>query len=263
MIDQRVGRDIAAADRWRERGDAYAEGIDGPYHRHRLSVIDALLPDLAGADVVDVGCGEGVLIREARSRGAARITGLDIDAALLERAEGAGADLLLGGVERLAQIERADCVIAANVAAYFTDDEYALFHKEVARLLPPGGTLVITHSNELFDLFTLNAFTVAFFRERFGVDPTPLLARPHEPRRSGFNVRENPLAYVHRLAAHGLRQDRIEFIHHHATPPLLVPGTDWDDIDSRDYADTLSVAEEDRWTLMFQCSMFGVRAVRV
>ncbi len=264
MSDERVGREIPAAARWKERGDGYARGIEGPYHRHRLDVIGALLPDLAGAEVVDVGCGEGVLIREARSRGAGRVTGIDIDDGLLERARDSGADhLILGGVEQMASIERADCVIAANVVAYFTDDEYARFCAEVTRLLAPGGTLVITHSNELFDMFTLNAFTVAFFRERFGCDPTALLSRPDEPRRTGFNVRENPLSYVHRLAAHGLRQEQIEFIHRHAAPPLLSPGEDWDDIDSRDYPDTLAVPDDERWMLMFQCSMFGVRAVRI
>lgn len=263
MSDDRVGRDISAATRWKERGDGYAPGIDGPYHRHRLEVIRALLPDLAGAEVVDVGCGEGVLIREARMRGAARITGVDIDSGLLERARESGADhLILGGVEQLAGIPKADCVIAANVVAYFTDDEYARFSREVTRLLAPGGTLVITHSNALFDLFTLNAFTVMFFRERFGCDPTPLLRRPDAPQRTGFNVRENPLSYVRRLATHGLRQEQIEFIHRHAAPPLLSPDKDWDDIDSREYADTLAVPDDERWMLMFQCSMFGVRAVR-
>ena len=68
MSNDRVGRDIPAATRWKERGERYAQGIDGPYHRHRLEVIRALLPDLAGAQVIDVGCGEGVLIRGARMR---------------------------------------------------------------------------------------------------------------------------------------------------------------------------------------------------
>jgi hypothetical protein len=49
---KRVGADIAASDRWRDAGASYAAGIDGAYHQHRLDVVSALLPDLAGKVVV-------------------------------------------------------------------------------------------------------------------------------------------------------------------------------------------------------------------
>ena len=46
------------------------------------------------------------------------------------------------------------------------------------------------------------------------------------------------------------------------TPPLLTT-VDYDDINSREYLDTLTVPQGERWKLLFQCSMFGVRAIRL
>jgi SAM-dependent methyltransferase len=259
---KRVGSDISAQDRWQTVGANYAEGMAGPYHGHRIAVIQALLPDLTGKRLVDFGCGEGVMIREAKAMGARGVIGIDPDAALLGLAKSSGAERLIeGSVAELAKLDRADCLLAANVAAYFTDSEDETFYQEARRLLPAGGALVITHSNELFDLFTLNAFTAAFHERHFATDVRSLLAKPEVPLRLTFNIRENPLSYPHRLEALGFRVERMEFINFHPTPPLLTT-VDYDDINSRGYLNTLAVPQGERWKLMFQCSMFGVRAIR-
>jgi hypothetical protein len=125
----------------------------------------------------------------------------------------------------------------------------------------PGGTLVITHSNELFDLFTLNRYTRAFFERHFSVDPGSLLAFPDRPSRTTFNVRENPLSYGEKLKPFGFEIDRMEYINRHPAPPLLT-ADDPDDM-KRARPNTLNVPTDERWKLNFQCSMFGVRARRV
>jgi 2-polyprenyl-3-methyl-5-hydroxy-6-metoxy-1,4-benzoquinol methylase len=256
---RRVGVEISATDRWRDVGASYASDIDGAYHRHRLDVIAALLPDLASKRVIDFGCGEGLLIRHAIEGGAREVIGIDPDERLLGLASNSGAAALLkGSVEQLASIEHADCIIAANVAAYFTDDQNRAFYEQAARILAPDGHLVITHSNELFDLFTLNAFTVAFHLKHFGVDVSALLAHSDKPQRSTFNVRENPLAYPDKLQRFGFSIIDMQFMNLHAEPPLL-SADDPDDM-RRPRPDTLNTPPEDRWKLMFQCSMFGVTA---
>ena len=263
-IMRRVGSDISAKDRWQAVGDSYAATLDGPYHAHRIAVIKALLPDLRGKRLIDFGCGEGLFIRMAhQDLGAGDVIGVEPDAALLARAVSANAGRLLqGSVDQLAGIDRTDCVLAANVAAYLTDAEEAGFYREAARLLPPGGALVITHSNELFDLYTLNAFTAAFHQRNFCADVSSLLTSPDRPVRTSFNIRENPMSYPAKLAARGFALERIEFINFHEQPPLLTD-INYDDINSRTYRDTLAVPAGERWKLMFQCSMFGVRAVRL
>ena len=185
----------------------------GPYHEHRIAVTKALLPDLTGKRVVDFGCGEGVMIREAKAMGARNIIGIDLDEFMLGQAKSSGADRLVrGSVPELAKVDGADCLLAANVAHYFTDSEDQAFYQEARRLLPAGGALVVTHSNELFDLFTLNAFTAAFHERHFASDVRSLLTNPDAPSRLTFNIRENPLSYPDRMAALGFRIERMEFI---------------------------------------------------
>lgn len=132
------------------------------------------------------------------------------------------------------------------------------------RVLRPGGVFVITHSNDLFDVFTLNRYTVDFHARCFGSDPddiASLLTHPDKPDRTTFNVRANPLVFRHELARYDLTEERQEFIHYHPQPPLL-DERDPDDIDVFAYPDTLGWPAEERWRLMFQCSMFGSRSVR-
>lgn len=52
----------------------------------------ALLPDVNGLRVVDLGCGFGWFCRWARQRGAARVLGLDASQKMLERAKADTAD---------------------------------------------------------------------------------------------------------------------------------------------------------------------------
>jgi SAM-dependent methyltransferase len=259
---EKVGREISATGRWQERAQSYADHIGDAYHRHRLEVVRALFPDVDGATVVDFGCGEGVLAAEALQQGAARVIGIDINDTLLDlaRLRAPAAVFSQGGVGELKAISAGsvDCLISANVLAYLSDAEEHGFYEEAARLLRTGGALVVTHSNALFDLFTLNAYTVAFFRDQFGIDPSSLLKHPDRPQRTSFNIRENPLAYPAKLAKHGFRVDRMEFINRHLAPPLLT-GDDPDDM-ARERPATLDLPEDDRWKLLFQCSMFGVVA---
>jgi SAM-dependent methyltransferase len=246
-------------NQWTKRADGYASEIASDYHAHRLEVIGTLLPNLQGKSVVDFGCGEGVLIRKAREAEASSVVGIDPVPDLLRRAKDA-TQTILGGVEQLALIPDAsvDCLIAANVLAYLTPEEERTFYREAARIV--RGALVVTHSNELFDLFTLNSYTTAFFVRYFGVDVASLLAMPDKPKDVTFNIRENPLTYGTKLSSYGFTVERMEFMNRHPVPPLLT-GAAPSDIHAKTYPPTLGLPESERWKLLFQCSMFGVRAV--
>lgn len=255
---QRLGAEVSSADLWRELGADYAGVIDGLYHRHRLGVIHALMPDIENKVLLDFGCGEGVMMRWALSNGAAKAIGFDPDPKLIDiaRSNGLG-HAVLGGVERLKDIDQVDCIVCANVLAYMTHEEARRFYQEAARLLQPGGHLVATHSNELFDMFTFNAFTKDFFARNFGTDVSSLLTNPTVPERTTYNIRENPLTYPRKLEALGFHVERSEFINLHPKPPLV------ETVDRTNYPDTLNVPDGDRWKLMFQCSTYGVRARRL
>ena len=100
---------------------------------------EALLPELAGLDVVDLGAGHAHYARLARARGARRVAAVDVSAAMLRGvplpavvADAAALPLASGS---------ADVVIAALMLSY-VDRVRALL--EVARVLRPSGVLVIS-----------------------------------------------------------------------------------------------------------------------
>lgn len=261
---KRVGREISAGSYWSERAAQYAARVDGPYHAHRRAVVWRLLGDVSGRRVLDFGCGEGVFLVEAAEAGA-DVLGIDPNDELAEAAcrRVPGAEVMVGGVERLADVpsDSVDVVLAANVLAYMTNEEESRYYREAHRILHPDGVMVVTHSNELFDMYTLNRYSVEFFQAHFDAEIAALLVAGEEPDRITFNIRENPLAYRFKLDSYGFEEMQQEFINLHPAPPLLM-SADFADIDARTYADTLAWPADQRWKLLFQCSMFGSRARR-
>jgi 2-polyprenyl-3-methyl-5-hydroxy-6-metoxy-1,4-benzoquinol methylase len=145
----RVGVDVASKDRWAAVSEKYARAKDTGYHRHRLAVLRALLPNPLGSEDVDFGCGEGAIIRMLKGMGVSVVVGIDQNELLLNAArdQGSADGLHLGGVEQLQQMKQADCLVAANVLGYLTDAEEREFYEQAARILAPNRHVVISHSN--------------------------------------------------------------------------------------------------------------------
>jgi hypothetical protein len=87
------------------------------------------------------------------------------------------------------------------------------------------------------------------------------MRQPDKPQRRSFAIRENPLAYPHKLRALGFEETRQAFAMLHEAPPLMMPEIDPDAINTRQYPDTLNWPAGDRWKLMFQCSIYGSLSV--
>lgn len=281
---RKYGKDISSRALWREVGAHYRSRMDGTYHRHRFRVISALLDDAGGAGTrcLEFGCGDGLFV-EHLARGGAEVTGIDIDPEMIAAAErrlseaGQAAAFRLGTVAELADLEAAslDLMCALDVTSYLSDEEEAALYEAARRLVRPGGALVFSNSNKLFDLFTFNAFTVDFLAEDMAAAAPRgalegMLARPrlgkiahrHLDHRVSGNRRDNPLAFPAKLARYGFELVRMEFMNFHPAPPQLMPEAAFDDIHGRDFADTLDWPAEDRWRLLFMCSMFAVHAVK-
>lgn len=256
---------------WESRSSSYIDSLDGPYHANRLRMVEALVEGVSfrGKHCLDFGCGDGIFAERLLCDGAT-VSGIDIDAVMVEAASSRlavkwpDALLLQGGVEALSRLPGAsfDFVFALNVLAYFSPAEEAEYYGQIHRVLKPGGHMVVTHSNELFDMYTLNRYTAAFFDRHFSTPQqrcniSALLQNPDKPQRFVFGVRENPLSYRFKLDRAGFRELRQEFSILHPLPPLLTPQIDFDDINSRSYPETTGWPEEQRWKLMFQCSIFG------
>jgi SAM-dependent methyltransferase len=170
------------------------------------------------------------------------------------------------GVMECMQEKSFDFLFVLNVLAYLNAAEEEEFYRQARRIVRPGGVLIVTHSNELFDVFTFNRYTVNFFSKHFSRLGTEcnidaLLTNPGIPNRFVFNVRENPLAYHYKLNKYGFAETRQEFAILHSLPPLLTPDIEFDEINSRTYLETTNWPEEERWKLMFMCSIFGSRSI--
>ena len=116
--------------------------------------VEALLPDLAGRDVVDLGCGYGAFARWAAEVGASRVDAFDLSERMLARAReltGDGLGIRYARAD-LAEIEldRAsyDVAYSALVLHYLRD--LARFVAVVHAALRPGGRFVFTTEHPVY-----------------------------------------------------------------------------------------------------------------
>lgn len=263
FILKKIGGDLDSSAYWNGHSADYAEHMKGAYHAHRLEVIRSVMPSAAGKSVLDFGCGDGVTLQDAAKAGASRLVGIEPNETLANVAKKVPRAMIFGGSADALQgvlSDSVDVFLALNVVAYLTQEEEVSFYREMRRVVRPGGFTVISHSNTLFDMFTLNSFTADFFLREFGVDASPLLTKPDTPARATFRVRENPLTYKFKLRTFGFEEEAQAFANYHNSPPL-VSGLSFDP--GRRQRDTLDWSEQDQWKLPFQCSMFVSRSVKL
>jgi ubiquinone/menaquinone biosynthesis C-methylase UbiE len=106
----------------------------------------------SGQDVLDIGCGTGALTIGAARRGA-RVTGIDIDAAMLEIARDRVREGGLGGSVQLIEMGIAeldgqassayDVVTSGLCLSELSEDEVAFALGQIRRILRPGGLLLV------------------------------------------------------------------------------------------------------------------------
>jgi ubiquinone/menaquinone biosynthesis C-methylase UbiE len=120
------------------------EGLDGA---PEWPALQALLPDLRGRRVLDLGCGFGWFCRWARERGAVHIEGIDVSEKMLARARATTADRAIAYVradlERLALPAASFDVVYSSLALHYIVDLDRLLG-EVAQTLVDGGSLVFS-----------------------------------------------------------------------------------------------------------------------
>jgi SAM-dependent methyltransferase len=126
------------------------EGLDGAAEWPALR---ALLPEMQGLRVVDLGCGFGWFCRWAREKGAARVLGIDLSQNMLARARAATSDAaiayLQADLERLC-LEPASFDLAySSLALHYVADLAGLLAK-VHGALAPGGQLVFSVEHPIF-----------------------------------------------------------------------------------------------------------------
>ena len=116
-----------------------------PRPHNRLMAVEqaavvALLPDLAGRQALDAGCGTGRYLRVLADRGA-MVTGVDLSAAMLAHARESSSRLVHASVCALPIRSGSMDVVVSGLALGDVED-LALAMIEMARVLRSGGQLI-------------------------------------------------------------------------------------------------------------------------
>ena len=115
-------------------------------------VIRALLPELTGRRVADLGCGFGWATRWFRDQGASSVLGFDLSQNMIERAkaeDAAGIEYRIADLETLELPEAAfDLVYSALTFHYVRDFERLI--RMIHAAMAPGGDLVFTIEHPIF-----------------------------------------------------------------------------------------------------------------
>ncbi|GAB1578792.1 class I SAM-dependent methyltransferase [Bordetella petrii] len=130
-------------------------GLDGA---PEWPALRALLPEVRGLDIVDLGCGYGWFCRWAAAHGARSVLGLDVSARMLERAAeldaqagaaGAAITYTRADLESLVLPEAAFGLAYSSLTLHYIDDLARLL-ATVHRALAPGGSLVFSIEHPIY-----------------------------------------------------------------------------------------------------------------
>jgi len=117
------------------------------------AALQAMLPDMHGLKVVDLGCGYGWFCRWAREHGAARVQGYDVSAKMLERAVATTSDPAIGyhraDLETLILPEAALDLVYSSLTLHYIEDLAGLLGR-IHRALQPGGRFVFSIEHPIF-----------------------------------------------------------------------------------------------------------------
>lgn len=133
------------AGRWQRREPSSLSDFTG-----RPPVFE-LCGDVAGLDVLDLGCGEGYCSRELAGRGARSVTGVELSEEMVELARGQESELGQGITYRQGDVtDLGDAVASYDLAVgvfvynYLTVAGMRASFREVHRVLRPGGRFVFS-----------------------------------------------------------------------------------------------------------------------
>ncbi|MDQ6422681.1 class I SAM-dependent methyltransferase [Paenibacillus sp. LHD-117] len=126
------------------------KGLEGAGEWH---ILKTLLPELRDKSVLDLGCGYGWHCLYAHGQGARDVTGVDISANMLAKAEqladGTGIRYIRQPIEDIAFERETFDVVISSLAFHYIEDFHAICSK-VYEVLKPGGSFVFSVEHPIF-----------------------------------------------------------------------------------------------------------------
>jgi SAM-dependent methyltransferase len=137
--------------------------VEGLERAPEWPTLRALLPDLLGRDVVDLGCGFGWFCRWARQQGAARVLGIDVSEKMLARAAAETPDAAVtytrADMERLALPPASFDLVYSSLALHYVQNLEELVWA-VRQALVDNGHLVFSVEHPIFTAPTQPGWTL-------------------------------------------------------------------------------------------------------
>ncbi|WMT89240.1 class I SAM-dependent methyltransferase [Pelagibacterium sp. H642] len=122
----------------------------------------AMLPDLNGKRVLDLGCGFGAFARFAAAEGANSVLGIDLSEKMLEtareRTDNAAVAYQRGDLDKLDLGDRTFDVVFSSLAFHYAAD-FATLARTIRAALTDGGALVFSVEHPLFAVRTEPEFS--------------------------------------------------------------------------------------------------------
>jgi ubiquinone/menaquinone biosynthesis C-methylase UbiE len=126
------------------------EGLDGA---PEWPALRALLPDLSGRNVLDLGCGFGWFCRWAHQQGAAHVSGIDVSEKMLARGRAATQNSAItytrADMEQLELSAGSFDLVYSSLALHYVENIRGLL-SQACRSLVPGGALVFSVEHPIF-----------------------------------------------------------------------------------------------------------------
>jgi len=236
----------------------------------RILAIKTALNQRDFKNILDFGIGNGVRFKNLQLV-YDKLTGIDISEYMIELCKknldvdkkNLTHDLNVGNQDSLDDIpsDTFDLVLLIHVLGYIPESEHDKLFRNLYRILLPGGKLLVSTGNKLFDLFALNSGTKDFFESEFGVENSELLLLAANSKKFISASRINPLSFSQYLIQFGFEEIKQAFSQYHHTPPQILIQSGMSIEDARIQArsnqiDANSFSDLDRWRTYFQCSAF-------
>ena len=130
--------------------DRQVRGLDGA---PEWPAIRAMLPDVSGKRVVDLGCGFGWASRWMREQGAASVVGIDLSRNMIDRARADTGDPAIeyrvADIEQL-ELPEAGFQLAYSALTFHYIRDFDRLIRVIHDALVPGGNLVFTIEHPVF-----------------------------------------------------------------------------------------------------------------